>query len=266
MKAFTIDFDGNNFKNDPLLLKCVERIKKVFGEENFTVYTKNDDIVKEALEKYKDVFEEYFKDLRKAKLSIACDFIKIYILSKQRDTVYIDPDVYPLVDKIPEEYLRTNLKDSGCLSLCFCLMYSGITEQSEQILLNLAEELKNMYKQTGRPISDVDILRKKPNIIKQDKSFFEHIHFSTHFLNNSIKFFLYSKKFKGVDYYKENIINKYFKGKNVLIFVNSKNFFYDDFVFNLHNVVSYEWLKTYLEKTTTRFIPGRKVVMLDDSV
>lgn len=59
MKGFTFDYLGNNFNDDPLVLKCVERSKQVFGEENFTIYTKEDAIVKEAEEKYKTALDKF---------------------------------------------------------------------------------------------------------------------------------------------------------------------------------------------------------------
>lgn len=264
MKAFTIDFDGDNFKNDPLLLKCVARSKEFFGPSNFTIYTKNDDIVKEALEKYKDIYEMCKQ--KEENLCFFCDFVRIYILSKQRDTIYIDFDMYIIDTELHEleKYFRDNYPDGCCKNSSFCIMYSGTSKKSEKLLLNTLDELYSEYKKKRDTIYDYDFLSmgKKNIIAEYNQNIPNFVHFGSYFFNDNIKCFLYSDKIKfGEDAGKK--LEDFLK-KRCVLFINSKKYFFRNSVFNLHNVVTFDWLKKYIEKDMTRFKPGRKLIKVEE--
>ena len=80
---------------------CTERIKEFFP--GFYIFTPADKLYKEAVEKYSD----FLKD-EKLKIfpSITADIVRMYILSKLQNALYVDLDIWltdiSFVDKLGE--------------------------------------------------------------------------------------------------------------------------------------------------------------------
>lgn len=98
---------------------CTERIKKFFP--SFYIFTPADKLYKEALEKYSD----FLKD-EKLKIfpSIIADIVRMYILSKLQNALYVDLDIWltdiSFVDKLGE---------SPVLPYNWGIIYSGMNNR-----------------------------------------------------------------------------------------------------------------------------------------
>lgn len=250
MKGFTIDYWGDNFNNDPLLLKCVERSKEIFGEENFKIYTKEDAIVKEAEEKYKFIFDKYFAN-KNGLASVFCDFIKLYILSKSEDTLYLDSDVYILDNELPKETSNTPVFEFGC----FNIIYSGYKNQSE-IFEKILQAICTMYEEAGHFLIDYQIMDKYKDLFVQ-KAIVKSVHFAGEYFRG--------KRVIILDTNSDDKILQVMNGARRLNEISDNNYVFiynsnDDSIprytnvfLNKKNVVSNEWLYEYLTLTAKRF-------------
>lgn len=256
MKGFTFDYLGNNFNDDPLVLKCVERSKQVFGEENFTIYTKEDAIVKEAEEKYKPALDKFLGG-EKNVIAWRCDIIRLYILSKSEDTLYVDSDVYLLDDKPPVEKTEAPVFDYGC----FDMIYSGF-ENHEEYFLKVIDTAIESYEKSGKFMSDWFVIKNHKDLFTE-KLLMKRIHFMSIFFTDVDSDIAVIFDTKGVKNLKE--IKRIIKCAEKLNFKRIKYFFdgdekddeeiieYYDTLFNKKGIISNEWLVEYLTKTTKRF-------------
>lgn len=247
MKGFTIDYFGDNFKNDPLLLKCIERSKEIFGKENFKIYTPEDELVKEAIEKYKFIFDKYLVNANYP-VNLICDFIRLYILSKSEDTLYVDSDVYILDNELPKEKFYTPIFNLGC----FNIIYSGFINHSEAFEKILDAMCKEAEK-SERVLIDYEIIGKYKELFVQ-KEIIKNVHFiSGVFLEDKITIIINStdgnkiSQFLNLKILERDRFRVIYNSDNVIPVRAAWKFL------NAKNIVSSEWLYEYATSTIKRF-------------
>lgn len=94
--VFTVDMCPNNNYFDTLICKkCIEQAKKVFKKSKFKIYTPEDEIVKQCMNEYKESFKHIDTINKKNEgFEWKSDIVRIYILSKLKNHLYFDSDVY----------------------------------------------------------------------------------------------------------------------------------------------------------------------------
>lgn len=98
MTIFTIDTDPEQkfLKNDNVSKVCLERLKDLIKDTDieFKIFTPKDEIVDECLKKYSN-YVKYTKSVITVGYEpFIADLIRIYILSKNKNYLYIDSDIY----------------------------------------------------------------------------------------------------------------------------------------------------------------------------
>lgn len=157
--------------------KCILRMKKILPKAKFKIYTPNDEIVKEALEYFKDYIDFIEKDVISYDPNcswahaLKTDCIRMYILSKLKYHLYFDTDVYIIEDNV----LKENLTEEA-FSYCGC--YSTLWNGSE---LYKFKNLVDYYKDPNGVrkldcIIDSDVLASKDFNLKQ--VYFKQVHYS----------------------------------------------------------------------------------------
>ena len=98
MTIFTIDTDPEQkfLKSDNVSKVCLERLKDLIKDTDieFKIFTPKDEIVDECLKKYSN-YTKYIKgEVPVGYEPFLADLIRIYILSKNKNYLYIDSDIY----------------------------------------------------------------------------------------------------------------------------------------------------------------------------
>ena len=137
MTIFTIDTDPEQkfLKNDNVSKVCLERLKDLIKDTDieFKIFTPKDEIVDECLKKYSN-YTKYIKgEVPVGYEPFLADLIRIYILSKNKNYLYIDSDIYfKNLDIL--KYLKEEPK--AFFPYSFCGLWSGEHPETFQVVLD----------------------------------------------------------------------------------------------------------------------------------
>lgn len=137
MTIFTIDTDPEQkfLKSDNVSKVCLERLKDLIKDTDieFKIFTPKDEIVDECLKKYSN-YTKYIKgEVPVGYEPFLADLIRIYILSKNKNYLYIDSDIYfKNLDIL--KYLKEEPK--AFFPYSFCGLWSGEHPETFQIVLD----------------------------------------------------------------------------------------------------------------------------------
>lgn len=134
MLVFTIDlFPGNKYMENKLVSACIKRDKELF-KNNFKIFTPNDKLVKEAYSFFgKEVVD------KRAYATLMADLIRIYILWKLPDALYVDADIF--IQKIDLKLLKNRIGTINCGNSFACLSNGG-TEEGQNYWKDISEKIK----------------------------------------------------------------------------------------------------------------------------
>ena len=124
IRAFTVVLNENleeYLSSTKRINKSVEKSKELFP--NFQIYTLKDEIVQEALKKYK----EYLKQANNY-LPFISDVVRIYILANTDKNLYLDTDVYIYDLESFIKNLKKELKEKDrtlFIDYSFSIIYKG---------------------------------------------------------------------------------------------------------------------------------------------
>ena len=141
MLVFTIDlFPGNGYMENKLISACIKRDKELF-KDNFKIFTPDDELVKEAY----SFFGKEIIDKRPCATLVA-DLIRIYILQKLPDALYIDADVF--IQKIDLNLLKNKF---GTINVYanFGVLYNGGTKKGQHYWRYITEKIKKDLIENG---------------------------------------------------------------------------------------------------------------------
>lgn len=137
MTIFTIDTDPEQkfLKSDNVSKVCLERLKDLIKDTDieFKIFTPKDEIVDECLKKYSN-YTKYIKgEVPVGYEPYLADLIRIYILSKNKNYLYIDSDIYfKNLDIL--KYLKEEPK--AFFPYSFCGLWSGEHPETFQVVLD----------------------------------------------------------------------------------------------------------------------------------
>ena len=137
MTIFTIDTDPEQkfLKSDNVSKVCLERLKDLIKDTDieFKIFTPKDEIVDECLKKYSN-YTKYIKgEVPVGYEPFLADLIRIYILSKNKNYLYIDSDIYfKNLDIL--KYLKEEPK--AFFPYSFCGLWSGEHPETFQVVLD----------------------------------------------------------------------------------------------------------------------------------
>ena len=264
--VFMVDLNPKDgYFNTFICEKCIKQAKKVFSKSKFKIYTPDDEIVKKCLEEYKEAFD--FIDLKKKKnmagLMWKADIIRIYILSKLKNHLYLDSDIF--LDNvnidINENSIKSQLEKSKgkFLNNNFSIIWNGEDLKTFEKFLHF---YKNDFFKKNSIYNDSAVCAELKNTNIFEK-YFKHYHYSEviMFKNGKIKYLPVTRE-------KIEII-KQFKSKKDLLLKNvilTKQFkdldepyceedvIYWGYIFNTFEDFKEYALKNKPEGTTIEFI------------
>ena len=155
---------------------CTERIKEFFP--GFYIFTPADKLYKEAAEKYSD----FINDSKLAPfIVLKADVIRMYILSKLQNALYIDLDIW-----LTNIDFTNELNENPVILNSWGLVYSGMNNQVFNKILDFykTDTLKNCTteKEIFDKICDYSITDKIKNDIPISKDIFKTYHYHNCFL------------------------------------------------------------------------------------
>lgn len=150
---FTIDLN-DYMKKNAVAAYCMKHFQESFPEVKFKIYTQKDKLVKDCLEEFKDFIEFAWKDA--GATNLAADIIRLYILSKKKNHVYLDGDMF-IKDL---DFLK---KVDGDKSLFFLGGYQMIYSGSDH--KKFFQKLLDYY----RLVSMEDIWQKTSKMTREEK-------------------------------------------------------------------------------------------------
>lgn len=153
MLVFTIDlFPENKYMENKLTSACIKRDKELF-KNNFKIFTPNDELVKEAYLFFgKEIID------KRPHATLMADLIRIYILWKLPDALYVDADIF--IQKINLNLLKNKIGTINCWESFACLSNGG-TEEGQNYWKNISEKIKKDLTENGEELEN--------GIIKLDK-------------------------------------------------------------------------------------------------
>ena len=137
MTIFTIDTDSEQkfLKSDNVSKVCLERLKDLIKDTDieFKIFTPKDEIVDECLKKYSNYVKHIKGEVPVGYEPFLADLIRIYILSKNKNYLYIDSDIYfKNLDIL--KYLKEEPK--AFFPYSFCGLWSGEHPETFQVVLD----------------------------------------------------------------------------------------------------------------------------------
>ena len=144
MLVFTIDlFPENGYMKNKLISACIKRDKELF-KDNFKIFTPDDELVKEAY----SFFGKEIIDKRPC-VTLAADLIRIYILWKLPDALYIDADVF--IQKIDLNLLKNKY---GTINVYanFGMLCNGGTKEGQCYWGDIAGKIKKDLIENGEEL------------------------------------------------------------------------------------------------------------------
>lgn len=137
MTIFTIDTDPEQkfLKSDNVSKVCLERLKDLIKDADieFKIFTPKDEIVYECLKKYSNYTKHLKSEVPVGYEPFLADLIRIYILSKNKNYLYIDSDIYfKNLDIL--KYLKEEPK--AFFPYSFCGLWSGEHPETFQVVLD----------------------------------------------------------------------------------------------------------------------------------
>lgn len=166
MLVFTIDlFPENKYMKNKLTSACIKRDKELF-KNNFKIFTPDDKLVKEAYSFFgKEVVD------KRSYATLMADLIRIYILWKLPDALYVDADVF--IQKIDLSLLKNKIGTINYWRSFACLSNGG-TEEGQNYWKNISEKIKKDLIEDGE--------EPEKGIVKLDRYYCEMLNIKTIFI------------------------------------------------------------------------------------
>lgn len=137
MTIFTIDTDPEQkfLKNDSVSKVCLERLKDLIKDTDieFKIFTPEDEIVDECLKKYSNYVRHIKNEVGPGYEPFLADLIRIYILSKNKNYLYVDSDIYFQNLNILKYFKEEPV---AFFPYSFCGLWSGEHPEGFQIILD----------------------------------------------------------------------------------------------------------------------------------
>lgn len=144
MTFFTIDTDPEQkfLNNDRVSKICLTQLRNLLKDTDieFKIFTPKDKIVQDCLIEFSNYFKYVRKEFPTESAPYEADLIRIYILSKNKNYLYLDSDMY-LKNLDIVKFLGKEAK--SIMKFCFAGLWSGEHPEVYDVILDYYKEIND---------------------------------------------------------------------------------------------------------------------------